>query len=68
MDVAVDEYELPEVMFTYHFVDAGRPVSEKVTEYVTRLNVIDAEYAAPLIVNDPDEGDGSYNLSPVAME
>ena len=48
------------VMFTYHVVPVGRPDSVNVTEYVTSENVTLSETAAPLTVNEPEDGDGSY--------
>ena len=59
IELAVDEYEDPDVMFTNHLVDEGRPDSVNVIAYVTSLNVIVSVTAAPLTVKVPDATDGA---------
>ena len=59
IELAVDEYEDPDVMFTNHLVEEGRPDSVKVIAYVTSLNVIVSLTAAPLTVKVPDATDGA---------
>ena len=57
-DVPMELSEDWPVMFTYHLVPEGSPVSVKVTVYVTAEKVTDCETVAPLMVNDPEPGDG----------
>ena len=59
IELAVDEYEDPDVMFTNHLVDEGRPDSVNVIAYWTSLNVIVSLTAAPLTVKAPELGEGS---------
>jgi hypothetical protein len=47
-------------------VPEGKPLSVKVTVYVTRLNVTDSLTDAPFTSNEPPATVGSYALSVVA--
>ena len=59
--------ELLFVKFTYHVVPFGRPVSVNVTLYVTFEKVIGSFIDFPFTVNEPEDGDGKYVFSVVAI-
>lgn len=67
MDVVVELRDVCPVMLRYHLVPEGSPVSMKLTEYVTRLNVTASLTEPPFTVKEPELGEGLSILYPVAM-
>ena len=70
-NVIAEGADVPFVPFfalMYHAVPDGRPVSLKVTVYLTSENFTALETEAPFTVSDPEDGGVEYFLSLVAIE